>query len=135
MIVVDASVVIDLLLGSGSPAGEALAAHYRAGEVVGAPHLIDAEVGQGMRRFVLAGDLSDTLATAMVDDLLDLPIRRYPYRRLLARAFELRANASVYDGLYLALAEAVQSPHITGDAALRDIPGCWAAVEVVATSA
>jgi predicted nucleic acid-binding protein len=135
VIVADASVVIDLLLGRGSPAGDALAAHYQAGEVVGAPHLIDAEVGQGLRRFAMAGDLPHTLATSLIDDFLELPITRYPHRGLLARAFELRANVTVYDGLYLALSEAVQSPLLTGDTALRNIPGCWAAVEVVTTSA
>lgn len=135
MIVVDASVVIDLLLGGGSQAGDSLAAHLRAGNVICAPHLVDAEVGQGLRRFAMHGDLSDHRAMALVLDLLDVPIRRYPHTGLLARAFELRSNVTVYDGLYLALAEALASPLITGDAALGNVPGCQALVEVVTTSA
>ena len=70
-----------------------------------------------------------------MSDFLNLPIRRYPHQGLLARAFEFRSNVTVYDGLYLALAEALQSRLLTGDAALQNVPGCHAAVEVVATSA
>lgn len=134
MIVVAASVVIDLLLGGDSEAGDTLAAHLRVGETVCAPHLVDAEVGQGLRRFVMHGDLSDARATALVLDLSDVPIRRYPHTGLLARAFEFRSNVTVYDGLYLALAEALERPLFTGDGALRNLPGCQAVVEVVTTS-
>ncbi len=135
MIVADASVVLDLLLGAGSEAGDTLAMYLGAREVVCAPHLVDAEVAQGLRRFALRGELSDAEATTMVRDLSDLPIRRFPHRRLVARAFELRTNVTIYDGLYLALAEALACPVITGDSALRNVPGCHARTEIVATSA
>ena len=135
MIVVDASVVIDLILGSGSEAGDTLSAHFGRGHLACAPHLLDAEVGQGLRRFALRGDLAETEATTMVADLADLPVRRYPHRRLVARAFELRSNVTVYDGLYLALAEALSSRLLTGDVALRGVPGVTASVDVVMTSA
>lgn len=135
MIAVDASVVIDLLLGGGSQAGDVLSAHLRAGDVLCAPHLVDAEVGQGLRRFALHGDLTDAQARSMVVDFLDMPITRYPHGRLLARAFEFRSNVTVYDGLYLALAEALECPLFTGDGALQNVPGCQAVVEVLTTSA
>jgi predicted nucleic acid-binding protein len=135
VIVVDASVAIDLVLGAGSPAGDALATHLADGTVVTAPHLIDAEVGQGIRRFAMQGEVSDAEARTLIIDYLDLPIKRYPHLRLLDRAFEFRFNLTVYDGLYLALAEALQSPLFTGDAALRAVPGSSATVEVRPTSA
>ena len=100
-----------------------------------APHLIDAEVGQAFRRCTRRGDLSGAHAETLVADLWDLPIRRYPHRGLLERAFELRENVTVCDGLYLALAEALQSPFMTGDGSLHGIPGARAEVRVVATSA
>ncbi|CAN5470120.1 MAG: type II toxin-antitoxin system VapC family toxin [Acidimicrobiia bacterium] len=134
MIVVDASVVVDLLLGPGSDAGDTLAEHLVQREVVCSPHLVDAEVGQTLRRFVLRGELSGSRAVSMVEDLVNVPIRRFPHTGLLGRAFELRSNVTVYDGLYLALAEALESPLLTGDAALADVPGCRAAVDVVVTS-
>lgn len=135
MIIVDASVVIDLVIGAGSEAGDALAGRLMAREVVCAPHLVDAEVGQVLRRFSLRGDLSDDRAKLLVRELSEVPIRRYPHTGLLARAFEFRSNVTVYDGLYLALAEALERPLLTGDAALRDVPGCEAVVDVVTTSA
>lgn len=67
--------------------------------------------------------------------MLELPIRRYPPSRLVARAFELRSNVTVYDGIYLALAEVLDAPLFTGDAALADVPGCGAIVQLVSTSA
>lgn len=124
-----------MVLGAGSPAGDAVAAHLRAGEVFCAPHLIDAEVGQGLRRYVMNGDLSEDLAGSVLSNYLDVPIKRYPHTGILTRAFELRSNVTVYDGLYLALAEVLQCPLLTGDRALRDVPGCHASVELVATSA
>lgn len=134
MIVADASVVVDLLLGAGSEAGDALARRLAAGEQVCAPHLLDVEVGQVLRRFRLRNELTDARATMLVRDLVDLPIRRYPYSRLLPRAFDFRSNVTVYDGIYLALAEALDVALVTGDTALRDVPGCVAAVKVMATS-
>lgn len=134
MIVADASVVVELLLGPGSPAGSVLARHFGDQEVVCAPHLLDAEVGQALRRFVLRQELSPAQAQASLDDLVDLPIRRFPFAALLTRAFTLRDNVTVYDGVYLALAETLEAPLLSCDAALRDIPGCAATVEIIPSS-
>lgn len=133
MIVVDASVVVDLLLGGGSPAGDRLADEFRRRNVTCAPHLIDAEVGQVLRLYDAAGEVSGRSAVAMLGELSALPIRRYPHKPLLTRAFDLRRNATFYDALYLALAEGLDSRFVTGDAALASVPGCRAAVEVVET--
>jgi predicted nucleic acid-binding protein len=57
-----------------------------------------------------------------------LSMARYEHTRLLERAFELRRNVTVYDGLYLALAEALGIPLLTKDAALQAVPGCRANV-------
>ncbi len=134
MIVVDASVAIDFLLGPGSEAGDSLAEYLRRGELVCAPHLLDAEVGQALRRYVLHGDLAPSEAMVLVTDLGDIPLRRYPHAGLVARALELLSNVTVYDGIYLALAEALQCPLLTADAALRYVPGCRAVVEVARSS-
>ena len=134
MIVADASVVVELLLGPGSPAGSMLARHLGDQEVVCAPHLMDAEVGQALRRFVLRREMSFARAQASLDDLADLPLRRFPHTAFLSRAFALRANVTVYDGIYLALAEALGAPLITCDAALRNVPGCTAEVVLVPAS-
>jgi len=41
----------------------------------------------------------------------------------------------VHDGLYLALAEALECLLLTGESALRDLPGCEAVVEGLTTLA
>ena len=133
MIVADASVVIDMLLGSGSEAGDQLAARFQHGETICAPHLVDAEVAQVLRRYVLQGSLSDRAAADRILDLVDLPIRRFPNTILVARAMELLRNVTVYDGVYLALAEILDAPLLTGDKELATVPGCRATVKVVAT--
>jgi predicted nucleic acid-binding protein len=93
--------------------------------------LLDAEVGQVLRRFVLAGQLLPERAQAALQDLMDLPLIRYAHGPLLLRAFDLRANATVYDALYIALAEGLEAPLLTRDAALAAVPGHRAQVLVV----
>jgi len=48
---------------------------------------------------------------------------------LLGRAWELRANVSFYDGLYVALAERLSLPLVTLDARLAKAPGIRASIE------
>lgn len=70
MMVVDASAVVDLLLGTGSDAGDRLAAALRAREAVCAPHLLDAEVGQVIRRYTLCGEVTAAQAGQMIREAL-----------------------------------------------------------------
>ena len=135
MIVADASVVVDLLLYPDSAAAHSLARRFARGEAICAPHLMDVEVGQTLRRFTLRGEISVVRAAESFDDLAGLSIRRYEHTELLPRAFELRSNATMYDGIYLALAEMLNVSLLTGDAALADVPGCDAAVEVLPVGA
>ena len=79
MIVVDASVVVDMLLGKGSEAGDSLATRMKSYEAVCTPHLVDAEVGQVLRRFALRGSIAPELAATMVQEMVALPLVRYPH--------------------------------------------------------
>ena len=131
MIVLDASAVIDLLLNTlPAPRVAQRIAAERTGIV--APYLLDAEVGQVLRRFSLAGEISTQRARAALADYAQLPITRYPHLPLLERAFALRANTTFYDALYLALAEVVGAPLVTCDKGLAQVPGTKATVEVLA---
>ncbi|MXW41577.1 MAG: type II toxin-antitoxin system VapC family toxin [Acidimicrobiia bacterium] len=134
MIIADASVIAEKLLRPNSLAATSLAKRLAARQAVCAPHLLDAEIGQAIRRFVLRGEISATRATEAFEDLADLPIRRFPHTELLPRAFALRSNVTVYDGIYLALAEALDALLVSCDAALADVAGCKAAVEILPVS-
>jgi predicted nucleic acid-binding protein len=131
MIVLDASSVVDFLLALPPWAARITARVQTEAPALAAPHLIDAEVGQVLRRFVRAGQLAALRAAQAIDDLLAMPLVRYPHTPLLPRAFALRDNATVYDALYIARAEALDAPLITRDGSLATIPGCRARVETL----
>ena len=50
---------------------------------------------------------------------------------LLLRAYELRANVTPYDAVYVALAEALDCPLLTNDRALAAAPGPQYEIRVV----
>jgi predicted nucleic acid-binding protein len=131
LIVVDASVVVDLLLDRVSPSARPRTRLEALAPPLAAPHLLDAEVGHVLRRTVLRGKLPASLALAALDDLAALQIERFDHSPLLTRAFELRDNASFYDALYLALAEILGATFLTRDRALARVPGVEAQIEVV----
>ena len=127
MIVVDASALIDVLVGSGQ------AIDRLVGEDLAAPHLLDAEVGNVIRRKTLGGELDVRLGRQALEDLGRLEILRYAHTPLLSRAWELRENLTVYDALYIALAEALDAPLITLDARMAAARGLRATIEVIPT--
>lgn len=111
--VIDASSTAAYLLGEGS------AAENRA--MVGeahAPSLVDVEVTHTLRGLVLGAGLTPALAEEARGDLAQLALRRHPDRWLLERAWTLRDVCTTYDGLYAALAEALDATLITRDARL-----------------
>jgi predicted nucleic acid-binding protein len=121
MVVIDASVVVDTLLNRLPMAAEAerwIAAESRT---LLAPALLDAEVGQVLRRYTLARVIAADRASIALEDYAALPITRYPHLPLLARAFSLRANMTFYDALYVALAEAADATLLTCDRRLAAV--------------
>lgn len=96
-----------------------------------APHLVDAEVAQVLRRYLLRGDLELSRAELALQRLAALPLQRYAQGPLLVRALRLRENATVYDALYLTLAEVLQAPLLTRDRSLTEVPGHMATVITV----
>lgn len=130
MIVVDASVVVDLLLAR-TPWATTIEARLQSETGIAAPHLLDAEVGQVLRRFVRAGELTATRAMGALDDLAALPIERFPHTPLLREAFALRDNVTFYDAVYLVLAEALDAPFLTRDRALVGVRRTRARVECI----
>jgi predicted nucleic acid-binding protein len=103
---------------------------YSRGETLHAPHLLDLEVTQVLRRLALQRVISAHRADEAVRDLLDLRITRYPHQVLLPRIWQLRHNLSAYDAAYIVLAENLRAPLVTRDARLASASGHAAPVEV-----
>ena len=122
MIVVDASALLESLLRT--PAAEAIDERlFRAGQTLHAPHLIDVEVAQVVRRYAAVGDIDQERGRAALSDLDDFPLRRYPHGFLLPRMWALRHNLTAYDAAYVALTEALDAPLLTRDRRLAAAAG------------
>jgi predicted nucleic acid-binding protein len=128
--VVDASVVVELLLRTPS----ALLIEERLFESeqdLHAPHLIDLEVTQALRRYDAKGLLTAAGGHAALSVFVALPIRRWPHVTLLPRIWALRQNLTAYDASYVALAETIDAPLLTRDRALANAPGHRARIEFI----
>jgi len=130
VIVVDASTVVDLLLGAA--AATRLADRLLVtGVSLHAPHLLDIEVTQAVRRYALSGEISGRRGEEALTDLLDLPIHRHPHDILLPRIWVLRRSVTAYAAAYVALAEALDAPLLTRDGKLARSHGHRARIELV----
>lgn len=130
MIVLDASAVVELVLGT--EAGREVARRIADPELsLHAPHLLDVEVAQVVRRYVLGGQVSEERGRLALEVLAELDVDRHGHEPLLRRVWALRANLDAYDAAYVALAEALDSPLLTRDGRLATAPGHTARVEVI----
>lgn len=117
MAVVDASVLVELL--RYGEYAEVVEDRLDAEEhTLWAPHLIDAEIGNALRRSVRLGELTADAAGRALWEVADLPIERVEHELLVHVAWHLRHNFSFYDGLYVALALMLDEPLLTFDARL-----------------
>jgi predicted nucleic acid-binding protein len=103
---------------------------FAANETLHAPHLIDLEVTQVLRRYVRSAVISAERGAEALTDLVDFPLTRYPHFVLLPRVWQMRDDLTAYDGAYLALAEALDATLVTRDRALAKT-GSRVRVEVV----
>jgi predicted nucleic acid-binding protein len=126
VIVLDSSAAVDYL--ADTAAAEWVTATLLANPEIHAPHLLDVEVLGSLRRLVLTGRLSVMRASAAVEDLGVLAVKRYPHLPFLERVWELRATVTAADAVFVALAEALDAPLVTTDAHLARAPGLRARV-------
>jgi predicted nucleic acid-binding protein len=111
LIVIDASVLTDFLLGR-SEALVAVAREMaeREHEPLHAPELIEPETLNALRRLALSGAVTAQRAGEAVGDLANARLRRYPHAPLRERVWALRDSLTAYDACYLALAEGLDEP-------------------------
>ena len=130
MIVVDASAALESLLRT--PAAEAVDSWlFNPAQMLHAPHLIDVEIAQVLRRYEAAGAVDPERSRAALADWSSFPVNRYPHDFLLPRVWELRHNLTAYDAFYVALAEALHAPLLTRDRCLAAAAGHDAQVQLV----
>lgn len=130
MIVLDASAVLEVLLRT--PNAEAVERRlFASRQTQHAPHLLDVEIAQVVRRYAAAGEIDQERGREALADLSDFPLRRYPHDILLPRIWDLRYNLTAYDAAYVALAEALDAPLLTRDHRLAAAAGHHARVELV----
>ncbi|MFT3832206.1 MAG: type II toxin-antitoxin system VapC family toxin [Micropruina sp.] len=124
MTVVDASIVVRLLQNRTGDA--ALRERFRRQREVHAPTLIDAEVTSAIRGLLMTSKPAITItaerAEQMLDDFAALPMVRYPMQPFQHRVLTLRDNFSAYDAFYVALAESLDMPLLTGDQKFERAP-------------
>jgi predicted nucleic acid-binding protein len=130
VIVVDASALLEFLLQTSLGARVEIRL-FRDQDELHAPHLVDVEVVQGLRRLVRTGEVSSGRADEAIADLTDLDLHRHAHIDLLGRAWKLRENLSAYDAMYVALAEAIEAPMVTCDSPLSKAPGHRARIDVI----
>lgn len=130
MIVIDASALLEALLRTPA-AREVEKWLFDPGQTLHAPHLLDVEIAQVIRRYAAIGEIDSERGRAALDDLADFPLHRYPHDFLLPRVWELRNNLTAYDAVYVALAEALDALLLTRDRRLAAALGHGARIRLV----
>jgi predicted nucleic acid-binding protein len=127
VIVLDASAAVELLLNTA--AGSRIAARLAVAGTLHSPHLIDIEITQTLRRLLTRAEISRERATLALDHWVKMDVERYTHAPFLDRIWALKDNYSAYDAAYVALAEVLQAPLVTGDQRLANAPGSRARIE------
>ena len=96
-----------------------------------APGNLWIEVGRVIRAKVADGALPRRRAEAALADFMDLGIEETPVEPLLVRAWQLRDNLTIDEGVFVALAEATAQPLLTTDLRLAHAGRRHARVEVL----
>lgn len=130
MIVLDASVLANALADDAAD-GDAARCAVREARKITAPDLIDVEVASVLRKRWLGRSLTDQRLSTAVVHLQSMNFERVPTRRLIRRVIELRANVTVYDACYIALAEALECELLTGDRRLSTAAGAKCVIRVL----
>jgi predicted nucleic acid-binding protein len=129
MIVIDASALVDVIMGWRS---EPIRDRLLSASVVHVPVTVDAELLHALRKHAFSGVVGPQHSNAALR-LLDGPtLTRHPVQPLAPRIWSLRHNITAYDAAYVALAEDLGLPLLTRDARLSRSSAHTARIEYIA---
>jgi predicted nucleic acid-binding protein len=120
--VFDASVFVDALVAVGEH-GERARQELRDVAVLQVPAIFGAEATSALRGLVSRGTLDPLRASAAIEQIRSVRTVQYPFEPLCFRVWQLRANLTIYDGWYVALAEQLGTELITADQRLLKAAG------------
>ena len=130
MIVLDASAAVELLLGS--QAGRHVADRLDSGAELHYPELMPIEAVSAVRGLVRAGVMSVDRGQRAVEHLADLGGARHRHGMLVVPVYRLSSRFSVYDAVYVALAQVLGARLLTTDGRLARQATSLIDVELVA---
>jgi len=126
----DASAAIELILRT--ELGEKVERRALSSEEhLNAPHLLDLEVAQVLRRLTQMKEISPARAHQALEDYQGLLVERTGHQVLLGRIWQLRDSMTAYDAAYVALAEVLNAPLLTCDLKLARSHGHRARIELL----
>jgi predicted nucleic acid-binding protein len=116
MIVVDASVFIDVITEPAT--SQSLIAILVAEKEFAAPHIVDLEVMNGLRKHMFGKRMTVVQAKAALAVYFDLKILRHSTWELNSAIWQMHANVTPYDAAYVQLALTLNIPFLTRDGKL-----------------
>ncbi|MBN9753930.1 Toxin 1, PIN domain [Pseudonocardia sp. Ae406_Ps2] len=128
--VIDASVLAAFYAADDSRR-DVVAARLATGDALFAPAHLDAEVVSALRGMARRSSVLHAAIPAALRHLADFPIRRMPLAPLLERIWELQDNITPYDAAYVALAERLGGPLVTGDGKLVAASGARCTFDLI----
>lgn len=132
LIVVDASLAVELLTADDEPRRFAAAARLVSGDAAHAPSHFDAEVISALRGIAWRNTVVRQNAPRLLSKLHDMPVRReHLNEAAMQRMWQLRENMTPYDAGYVAPAEQLSASLVTCDAKFGAPPGINCAIELI----
>ena len=129
MIVIDASAMVEWLFETQS--GLKIEKLAMSDADICAPHLMDLEVTQALRRLARAQKITVARGQQALEDLRGMDLTRYAHEGFLDRIWNLRDSCTAYDAMYIALAESLHAVVLTHDQKLAAAHGHKARIEVL----
>jgi predicted nucleic acid-binding protein len=120
-VVIDSSVVVAALVDMG--ANGAWAETILEQDGLYAPEHLRVESANVLRRLERGREITEQEASAAFEDLIELDVELHAFEAFSERVWELRHNVAIYDGWYVALAEALGLPLATLDGRLAKADG------------